>query len=57
VLFDVPPVLSGADALTFAPLVDYILFVVRGGRTPVEAVKKAFGMLPREKVLGLVMNR
>jgi len=57
VLFDVPPVLSGADALTFAPLVDYILFVVRGGQTPVEAVKKAFGMLPQEKVLGLVMNR
>jgi len=57
VFFDVPPVLSGADAMAFAPLVDHILLVVRGGRTPLEAVKKASGMLPQEKILGLVMNR
>ena len=57
VFFDVPPVLSRADALAMAPLVDYILLVVRGGRTPVDAVKKASGMLPQEKVIGLVLNK
>jgi non-specific protein-tyrosine kinase len=57
VFFDVPPVLSGADALVFAPLVDHILFVVRAGATPVAEVRRALEMLPREKVVGLVLNR
>ncbi len=57
VFFDVPSVLSGADALAFAPLVDHILFVVRAGATPLPEVRRALGMLPREKVIGLVLNR
>jgi non-specific protein-tyrosine kinase len=57
VFFDVPPVLAGADTITFAPLVDHILFVVRAGRSPLEDVRKALQMLPKEKILGLVLNR
>jgi protein-tyrosine kinase len=57
VFFDVPPVLSGADAISFAPLVDHILFVVQAEKSSMANVAKALGMLPREKVLGIVLNR
>ena len=57
VFFDVAPVLIGADALAFAPLVDCILFVVQAGRTSLQDVNRAIKMLPQEKVLGLVLNR
>lgn len=57
VFFDVPPVLAGADTIAFAPLVDHILFVVQAGRSSLEDVRKALQMLPKEKILGLVLNR
>jgi non-specific protein-tyrosine kinase len=57
VFFDVPPVLAGADALAFAPLVDHILFAVQAGRTPLPEIRSALGLLPAEKVAGLVLNR
>jgi len=56
IFFDVPAVLSGADALAFAPLVDHILVTVRSGRTPLEQINRAVATLPREKILGLVLN-
>jgi len=57
VFFDVPPVLSSADALTFSPFVDHILMVVKAGETSMQDVKKALSFFPPEKVLGLVLNR
>jgi protein-tyrosine kinase len=57
VLFDAPPVLSAADALALAPLVDHILLVVQAGKTPVPDVKRALQFLPKDKVLGIVLNR
>jgi non-specific protein-tyrosine kinase len=57
VFFDVPPVLAGADALAFAPQVDHIILVVRAGSTSIEDVKLALDLLPRNKVLGVVLNR
>jgi len=57
VFFDVAPVLAGADALAFAPQVDYIILVVQAGSTSIEDVKLALDLLPRKKVLGVVLNR
>ncbi len=57
VVFDVPPVLSSADAIAFAPLTDFILMVVQAGKTPLPDIQKALEMLPREKILGVVLNR
>jgi non-specific protein-tyrosine kinase len=57
VLFDVPPILTGADVLTLAPLVDYIIVVVQAGKTSMDEVKKAVQFLPKEKILGFVLNR
>jgi len=55
--FDVPPVLAGADAMAFEPLVDWIILVVQAGKTPMPEVNRALQMLPREKILGLILNR
>ncbi len=57
VIFDLPPVLSTADALVLAPLVDHAVLVVQAGKTPLPEIKKALEMLPKEKVLGIVLNR
>jgi protein-tyrosine kinase len=57
VIFDVPPVLSAADALAFAPLVDHVVMVVKAGDTPLPDIKEALKMLPQEKILGIVLNR
>ncbi len=57
IIFDVPPVLSAADALAFAPIIDHILVVVRAGSTSVQDVKKSLQLLPKEKVVGTVLNR
>ena len=57
VLFDVPPVLTGADVLAFAPLVDHILVTVQAGSTQLPELRSALAMLPPEKVAGLVLNR
>jgi non-specific protein-tyrosine kinase len=57
VFFDVPPLLTCADSLAFAPLVDYVLIVVQAGRTSLQDVNRALKLLPSEKILGLVMNR
>jgi non-specific protein-tyrosine kinase len=56
VFFDVPPLLTCADSLAFAPLVDYILIVVQAGKTSLQDVNRALKLLPSEKILGLVMN-
>lgn len=57
VFFDVPPVLAGADALAFAPLVDFIIIVVHAGTTTINDVQKTLELIPNEKVLGFVLNR
>ena len=57
ILFDVPPLLSGADAITLTPLMDAILIVVEWGKTPLEEIQKAMDLIPQEKFLGFVLNR
>jgi len=57
VFFDVPPLLSGADALTFMSLVDAVLVVVQADKTSIDDVNRALEMIPNEKFLGLVVNR
>jgi protein-tyrosine kinase len=57
VIFDVPPILAGADAFAFAPLMDCIVMVVEEGRTSIKDVKTAVEMMPAEKFMGYVLNR
>jgi len=57
IIFDAPPVLGTADAISFAPLVDCVLMVVEAGETPVQNVQDALKYIPEEKFLGFVLNR
>jgi exopolysaccharide/PEP-CTERM locus tyrosine autokinase len=57
VIFDLPPLLTFADALTFAPLVDGIIVVVEAGKTPREGIERCQEMLKKFRLLGFVLNK
>jgi non-specific protein-tyrosine kinase len=57
VFFDVPAILTSADAMAFMPYVDYILMVVSAGSTPLPEIQRALQLIPSEKMLGLVLNK
>lgn len=57
VVFDAPPVLSCADTMALAPLVDGIIVVVRAGKTPRKEIVNAMTRLPQHKIIGVVLNQ
>jgi protein-tyrosine kinase len=57
VIFDLPPVLSYADPLAFAPLVDGIIIVVEMGKTHREDIQKCVEVLKKFPIIGLVFNK
>ena len=57
VFLDGPSLLAGADALPLVPLVDFVLVVVRAGKTSIDDVRRAVSLIPEDKMLGLVLNR
>jgi protein-tyrosine kinase len=57
ILFDLPPMLSYADALTFAPQVDGIIMVVAARQTPRESLQRCQEMLKDYPIIGYVLNR
>lgn len=56
ILFDLPPVLCLADAMSFADNVDAILVVVAANETPLSDVQTVVDWLPKEKIVGYVLN-
>lgn len=57
VLFDLPPVLSAADALAFSPYVDAALLVVEEAKTKNEDIVRAAGLLESTHLIGTVLNK
>lgn len=57
VIFDLPPLLSAADALAFSPYVDAALLVIEEGRTQTEDAKRAVGLLQGTNLIGTVLNK
>jgi receptor protein-tyrosine kinase len=57
IIFDGPPLLSTPEAPILASLVGQVVFVIEAGKTPHAIVEDALGMLPREKAIGLVLNK
>jgi len=57
VIFDLPPVLSAADAMAFAPYVDATLLVVEEGKTKRKEIERALDLLSNTNVLGTVLNK
>jgi capsular exopolysaccharide synthesis family protein len=56
ILIDSPPLTPLADALALNQLTDATLLVARAGRTPVQEVEKAVGLIGRKRLLGIVLN-
>ncbi|MEK6749689.1 MAG: CpsD/CapB family tyrosine-protein kinase [Pseudomonadota bacterium] len=57
VVFDLPPLLSTADALAFSPFVDAALLVVEEGVTVGDDIERAVQMLGGTHLLGTVLNK
>jgi capsular exopolysaccharide synthesis family protein len=57
IIFDMPPLLSQADTLSFSPYVDCVLLVVEEGHTKTEELKHAASLLKDINVLGTVLNK
>lgn len=57
IFFDVPPLLTSADALAFTPFVDGIVMVVESGKTSSSDIEKSMRLIPEEKFIGFVLNR
>ena len=57
VIFDLPPLLSQADTLGFAPYVDCLLLVVEEGQTKTEELEQAGTLLKEINILGTVLNK
>lgn len=59
ILFDSPPVLGFTDATILSTLVDGVILVVIGGKTPKESLQRAKEMLSQvdARILGVVINR
>jgi non-specific protein-tyrosine kinase len=57
IIFDVPALLEGADALAFLPLVDGVIVVTQAGTTSKNDIVKGLSLIPQEKMLGFVLNK
>jgi protein-tyrosine kinase len=57
ILFDLPPLLSSADALAFSPYVDAALLVIEEGKTPEDEIQRAVELLQNTQIIGTVLNK
>ncbi len=57
VIIDSPPILSTSEPTLLSDLVDGIILVVMGGRTPKEFVRRAVSSIDRQKIIGIVLNQ
>jgi len=55
-LFDLPPVLSADDALSFTPYTDAFLMVLRDGKTSRDELEHAMDIMKDASILGTVLN-
>jgi Mrp family chromosome partitioning ATPase len=56
IVFDLPPVLTVADAIAFAPHVDATLMVVQEEKTGTDDLSRAVEMLESTNLIGTVLN-
>lgn len=57
IIFDMPPLLTQADALGFSPYVDSVLLIVDEGKTKMDELKHAASLLQNIEILGTVFNK
>lgn len=57
IIFDLPPVLTSADALAFSPYVDAALLVIEEGQTQKQEIERAVELLGNTNIVGTVLNK
>lgn len=57
IIFDLPPVLTSAEALSFSPLTDAALLVIEDGITKKQAIERAIERLGSTNILGTLLNK
>jgi exopolysaccharide/PEP-CTERM locus tyrosine autokinase len=57
IVFDGPPIIPTPQAQVLAGLVGQIVFVIQAAKTPQQLVVEALDMLPKDKTIGLMMNK
>jgi protein-tyrosine kinase len=57
IIFDLPPVLTSADALAFSPYVDAALLVIEEGVTQKHEIEHAIELLSTTNIIGTVLNK
>lgn len=57
IIFDIPPLFAGDDALLFMPYIDAALLVVEDGKNTSDELQHAMYILEQTNLLGLVVNK
>lgn len=57
VLFDLPPLLVGDDAMSFLPCADCALLVIEDGKSHPDEVTRAVELLQETRLIGSVLNK
>jgi protein-tyrosine kinase len=57
VVIDSPPILSTAEPTLLSKMVDGVILVVMGNRTPRESVRRAVKSIDLKKIIGIVFNQ
>jgi capsular exopolysaccharide synthesis family protein len=56
-LFDMPPLFAGDDVIAFSPYLDAVMLVVEDGKTAKDDLRRAWELLGRERMIGVVVNK
>ena len=57
IVFDVPPLLAGADTLALSAYMDATILLVEEGATPRGDIERSCELLSNSNVMGIVLNK
>ncbi len=57
IVFDVPPILGGADTLALSAYMDATIMLIEEGKTTQEDVEKSCDLLRQSNLIGIVLNK
>ena len=57
IIFDAPPLLATPETQVLVSHMGQVVFVIESGKTPHSIVEDALEMIPKEKAIGLVLNK
>ena len=56
-IYDLPPLLTGDDALVFLPRVDGCMLVVEERKTRAQELQRSLDLMSDAKLIGTILNR